>query len=302
MQIQKQDAELQVLIPKKEGVFYVEGNYSPKNAEENIQKSSACFFTIGGGSGAFSVFGKVTAALGAVTPEEIKIKDSDLVFRPYWRVKGAYACRYKRRHNHRLELEDDVEAVSIYGKDQYIVQEKTKLSDLLGRIASDTGIDYGGLKVSLSVLEGQFTSTFASVLGSKDKEIKRKVELEISEIIETAAYSFTGSFLFDPCLQVDNKDMFEALNHNDFQPAQMSALKRRGTVTETTFDLDRVIAEVKAKLCQKPQETPHEIIEQIFSISEASLIYVPFYDLTLNYRGKAKKVRLNALNCKITPL
>lgn len=153
-----------------------------------------------------------------VKTEEIKISDSSLVFRPYWRVKGVYACRYKRIHSHKLQLEDDVESVTIYGKDQYVVAERKRLSDLLASVGADFGIGYGPLRMSLSRLEGGLKKSISSVLRSGDRELGKKVELEIKEIVEIAAFSYSGAFLFDPNLNLETKDTFELLNKRDLQP------------------------------------------------------------------------------------
>ena len=60
--------------------------------------------------------------------------------------------------------------------------------------------------------------------------------------------------------------------------------------------------EVKDKLYKKPEEYPHQVIEQVFKVTQISLIYIPFYDLSLKYRDKGKKVRLNGMTGKIMTL
>jgi hypothetical protein len=294
----EKDAELINLIPEEEKRFSVEATCCPENAEEAIQKSCACYFSLG--AGLFSSIGRFTAKLGAVEPTEIKLIKYSLTFRPFWRAKGAYACRYKRIHVHKLEIEDDVEAVTIYGNDQYVVSEKKRLSDLLAGIGADVGINYGPLKVSLGPLEGSLRSGISSVLGSKDREIKRRVELEIKDIVEIAAFSYAGAFLFDPNLNLENQDLYNLLSTRDLNPIQKNKLKQE--FLQPAFSRSQVIEQVKEKLYKKPEEQPHQILEQVFKISEVSLIYIPFYDIELKYRDKGKKVRLNGISGKTIPL
>jgi hypothetical protein len=249
-----QDAKLVTLVPENEETFYVRTTYSPESADDTIKKSFTRYFAPGAGT--FSTFGKLTAALGVVKTEEIKISDSSLVFRPYWRVKGVYACRYKRIHSHKLQLEDDVESVTIYAKDQYVVAERKRLSDLLASVGADFGIGYGPLRMSLSRLEGGLKKSISSVLRSGDRELGKKVELEIKEIVEIAAFSYSGAFLFDPNLNLETKDTFELLNKRDLQPVNETNLKGEGQVLEPTFLKSRVMEEVKDKLYKKPEEYP----------------------------------------------
>ena len=73
-----QDAKLVTLVPENEETFYVRTTYSPESADDTIKKSFTRYFAPGAGT--FSTFGKLTAALGVVKTEEIKISDSILVF------------------------------------------------------------------------------------------------------------------------------------------------------------------------------------------------------------------------------
>jgi hypothetical protein len=126
--------------------------------------------------------------------------------------------------------------------------------------------------------------------------------MEIKDIVEIAAFNYSGAFLFDQNLGSENKDMYEVLNQQDPQPVREAQLKRQGQVFEPTITKDQVINEVKNKLYKTPEENPHKIIEHEFKITEVSLIFIPFYDLNLKYRDKTKKVRLNAMTSKVAPL
>ena len=195
-----------------------------------------------------------------------------------------------------------MESVTIYGKEQYVVAERKRLSDLLASVGADFGIGYGPLRMSISRLEGGLKKSISSVLRSGDRELGKKVELEIKEIVEIAAFSYSGAFLFDPNLNLETKDTFELLNKRDLQPVNETNLKGEGQVLEPTFLKSRVMEEVKDKLYKKPEEYPHQVIEQVFKVTQISLIYIPFYDLSLKYRDKEKKIRLNGMTGKIMPL
>jgi hypothetical protein len=289
-----QDAELTVVTRAVEKTLSVQPIYSPETVgHDNIKKSSTRYFAPAGRIGAF---------FGAVKPEDIEIAKSSILFRPYWRVTGGYACRYRRRHSHKLSLENDVESVTIYGKDQSVTAERTRLSDLLAKVGADTGLGYGPVRISLSPLEGVLKGGLSSILGAKDIEVGKKVELEIKDIIETAAFAYTGAFLFDATSSLECEEIFDSLNGKDLRPAHEPELRKQGQVLEPTFSKEEAIEIVKDKIYREPEETPRKIIEHEFRISETSLIYIPFYELFLRCKGKTKQVRLNGITGKITEL
>jgi hypothetical protein len=287
-----QDAELTIVTRIAEKTLSVRPIYSPETVgHDNIKESSRRYFTAAGRIGTF---------FGAVNPKDIEISDSQLIFRPYWRITGGYACRYLRRHSHKLSLESDVESVTIYGRAQSITTESTRLSDLLAKVGADTGLGYGPVRVSLGPLEGALKGGISSILGAKDLELGKKVEVDIKDIIETAAFACTGAFLFDAISSAESKEMFDSLRGKDLQPAHEPQLKRQGQILEPAFSKEQAIEEVKRILHKEPEETPRRIIEHEFRISDLSLIYIPFYELCLKCKGKTKQVRLNGITGKIT--
>ncbi len=287
-----QDAELTIVTRVVEKTLSVQPIYSPETVgHDNIKESSRRFFAPAGRIGTF---------FGAVNPKDIETSDSRLIFRPYWCVTGGYACRYLRRHSHKLSLENDVESVTIYGRAQSVTAESTRLSDLLAKVGADAGVGYGPVRISLDPLEGALKGGISSILGAKDLELGKRVELDIKDIIETAAFAYTGAFLFDAISSAESKELFDSLKGKDLQPAHEPQLKIQGQILEPAFSKEQAIEEVKRMLHKEPEETPRKIIEHEFRINDLSLIYIPFYELCLKCKGKTKQVRLNGVTGKIT--
>lgn len=282
-----QDSKLSVRTDTEEKTLTINPINTPESVgTDSIKKQGTRYFAPGGRFGAL---------LGAVKPEDIKIAKQTAVFRPYWRVSAGYACRYLRRHSHKLPLENDVESVTIYGKPQPVTGERLRLSDLLAKAGSSTSLGYGPVKLSLGPLEGVLKGKISSVLGSRDAEMEKKVEVDVSDIVETAAYTYTGKFLFDATQSTESKEIFELLEGKDMLPAREPALKKQGIVLEPSYTREEVVEEVRKRLSKEPEESPRRIIEQEFLLSELSLIYLPSYDFTLEYNTKMRTIRLDGV-------
>ncbi len=281
------DAKLIIQTDVEEKVLTINALATPESVgTENVKKQGTRFFAPGGRIGVF---------FGAVKAEDIKIAKKTTVFRPYWRVSGGYACRYLRGHTHKLSLENDVESVTIYGRPQSVTGERLRLSDLLAKAGASTGLGYGPVKLSLGPLENVLKGKISSVLGSRDAELEKKVELTISGIIEAAAYTYTGRFLFDATQSTESKEIFDLLEGKDLLPAKEPALKKQGVVLEPSYTREEVTEEVRKRLSKEPEETPRRITEQEFLLSEMSLIYLPSYDFTLQYNEKMRTIRLDGV-------
>lgn len=286
-----QDAKLIIMTDVEEKVLSVKAISTPESiGTDAIKKFSTRYFALGG---------RVGALFGAVKPEEIKIAKTTGVFRPYWRITAGYACRYLRKHNHQLPLESDVESVTIYGKPQSVTGEKVKLSDLLASVGASTSLGYGPVKISLGPLQNLLKGKISSLLGSKDAELEKKVELNIGDVTERATYTYTGRFLFDANLGTESKEIYDSLEGRDLHPVSEAALKRQGHLVEATYTKEEVTEEVRKRLTKEPEETPRRILEQEFRLTEMNLIYLPFYDLTLEYKDKMRPIRINGMTGEI---
>ncbi len=282
-----EDAKLVVLTEVEEKVLTITANVTPESVgTDKIKREGTKFFAPGGKFGAF---------LGAVKPDDIKVARKTAVLRPYWRISGGFACRYLRRHSHRLSLENDVESVTIYGKPQSVTGERLRLSDMLAKAGASTSLGYGPVKLSLGPLESIMKGKISSVLGSKDTELERRVEVALPDIIESAVFTYTGRFLFDATQGTESKEIFDLLEGKDLIPTREPALKRTGLVLEPSFTREEVIEEVRKRLAKKPEETPRRVIEQEFVLTELCLIYLPSYDFTLEYNGKMRTLRLDGV-------
>lgn len=152
---------------------------------------------------------------------------------------------------------------------------------------------------SLGPLQNVLKGKLSSVLGSKDAELEKKVELNVSDVLEIATYTYSGKFLFDGNLGVESKEIFDSLKGRDLHPISEVSLKKKGHVLEATYAKEEVMEEVRKRLCKEPEETPRRILEQEFYVSELSLIYLPFYDFTLEHKDKMRTIRLNGMTGEI---
>jgi hypothetical protein len=243
----------------------------------------------------FAPAGRIGAFLGAVKPEQIKIVKRTTVHRPYWRISAGYACRYLRNHSHDITVEDDVEAVSIYGKSQTVTGERLKLSDLLAKASAGASLGYGPIKISLGPLEHALKGKISSALGSRDKEFERRAQLSVSGIVEQAAYTYSGNFLFDATQGVESKEVFDTLEGRDLLVTSEGNLKKQGVVLEPSYTKEEAIEEVRKRLSREPDESPRRILEQEFKLLELSLIYIPSYDFTFQYDKRMMPVRLDGM-------
>ncbi len=87
--------------------------------------------------------------------------------------------------------------------------------------------------------------------------------------------------------------MFQALEGvSSFDSLSKSAKQKGDSVLH---DRDEVIKEAKRAVVKEPDVSPSKIIEQEMAINSLELIYVPFYDLTIEAKGQRKVIQLNAL-------
>lgn len=282
-----EDSKLVVKTEVAAKVLTVKSAITPESlGNDRLKKEAARFF---------APAGRLGALLGAVKPEEIKVAKKTTVYRPYWRILAGYACRYLRAHSHEISVEDDVEEVTIYGKSQSLAGERLRLSDLLAKVGAGTSLGYGPVKLSLGPLEHALKGKISSVLGSRDKELERKVQLTVSDIIEQAAYSYNGNFLFDATQGIESKQVFDALEGRDMLVVTESSLKRQGMVLEPSYTREEAIEEIRKRLSHEPDETPRRILEQEFRVEELSLIYIPSFDFTFQYDKRMMPVRLDGM-------
>ncbi|MGA2199226.1 MAG: hypothetical protein ABSG45_04745 [Nitrososphaerales archaeon] len=232
-------------------------------------------------------------SVGAPKPEDVKIVKKNLKYVPFWRVQATYACRYVRRGSYRLKIPRDVEEVKVYGKLQQVVGQRRRLSDLVAAVGTSSGVGYGPVRVSLTSLEGAMKSGVQNVLGSKDKDMGRLAELTISDAEELASFAQSVRLCFNANLGGEDKKMFHALeNVSSFDPLSKSA--RRHCVS-VLFDKEEVIKKTKKVAVRRPDISPSRIVEHELALNRLELVYVPFYDLTVEAKGQRKTIKLNAL-------
>ncbi len=100
-----EDSKLEVQTEIEEKVLTITANATPEGVgTDKVKREGTKFFAPGGKLGAF---------FGAVKPDDIKISKKTAVRRPYWRISGGFACRYLRRHSHKLSLDDSPEIFSL---------------------------------------------------------------------------------------------------------------------------------------------------------------------------------------------
>jgi hypothetical protein len=291
--LQGKDADLKIQSRADEKVLTISSLVSPEATRtDEVIKQSAQFF---------APAGKIGAILGVVDTDQIVVSKQTELFRPYWRISAGYACRFIRVHDHTTVLETDIEYIHISGVKQTIGEtESPPLDEILAAAGSNANVDYGPIRIdSQSLTPPESTS---SPLGARTDAGVDRTEVTIPAILETARLAYTGRFVFDATLSTESKDTYEVLQKQTLYPITEENLRKRGTVLEPTFKKEDVVNEVRRLLAKKPTDNPHRIIEQEFLLSEVSLIYLPYIDYTLSYKGNTKQVRYDAATEKVREL
>jgi hypothetical protein len=232
-------------------------------------------------------------SLGAPSAEDIKIVKKDLKYVPFWRVQATYVCRYVRRGSYHLKIPEDVEEVKVYGKLQQVVGQRRRLSDLVAAVGASTALGYGPVKVSLASLENAMKSGVEKMLGSRDKDMGRQAELTISDAEEVASFAQSVRLCFNANLGGEDQKMFHALESVSNLESLSRSAKQQGV--SVLYGREEVIKETKKVAVKEPDVSPSRILEHELAINRLELIYVPFYDLTIDAKGQRKIIKLNAL-------
>lgn len=231
--------------------------------------------------------------IGAPKAEDIKIVKKELKYVPFWRVTGIYACRYVRKTSYELGVSDDVEEVRIYGKTQQLTGQRKRLSDLIGEVGASAGVGYGPVQMSLAPLQGLMKGSLRKVLGSKDKEMGREVGLTIDDAEELASFARPVSLCFNANLGGENRKVYEALQGvSNFESLGTDVKQKAAAILFTKAE---VRDEFKKSAVRAPDVSPKRIIEQEARITKLELIYLPFYDFTVEAKDQRKIVKLNIL-------
>lgn len=208
-------------------------------------------------------------------------------------MQATYVCRYVRRGAYHLKIPEDVEEVKVYGKLQQVVGQRRRLSDLVAAVGASTGVGYGPVSVSLTSFEGAMKSGVQKALGSKDKDMGRQAELTISDAEELASFAQSVRLCFNANLGGEDKNMFHALEDvSNFDTLSKSAKQQSASVL---YNKEDVIKETKKLAVKEPDISPSRIVEHELALNRLELVYVPFYDLTVEAKGQRKIIKLNAL-------
>lgn len=231
--------------------------------------------------------------LGAPKAEEIKFVKKELRYIPFWRVTGVYACRYVRKASYELGVSDDVEEVRIYGETQHLTGQRKRLSDLISEVGASAGVGYGPVQVSLAPLQGVMKRSLRKMLGSKNKEMGREVELTIDDVEELASFARPVSLCFNANLGGEDRKVYEALQGvPNFEPLGADAKQKAAAVLLTKAEVRDAF---KAAAVRAPDVSPKRIVEQEARMTKLELIYLPFYDFVVEAKGQRKTIKLNIL-------
>lgn len=270
-------------VTVQQRVYVVEQATPETIGIDNVRKTAA---------GYFSAAGKVGAMLGVVKPEEITIVTRTAVFRPYWKVVGGNAYRFSRVHNHTFQVERDVESVVLM-QNTVIVMPAPQLQQLIMERATNSSNEYGAVEGS-----GEATSdTRSKAMGGPP--VAREGRVELQNLRENALYMYVGKFLFDGVQGTESKETYDALKNKGMVAIDEDALRGRGTLVSPSFTREQVVDEVSRRLSRMPTDMAGQPTEHQFVIGELSLIYIPYYEFTFEYKGKTRTARLDGMTGKM---
>lgn len=254
---------------------------------DNIRKTAA---------GYFSAAGKVGALLGAVKPEEIVVAKRTAVFRPYWRIVGGHAYRFSRVHNHAFRVEHDVESVEVFGQTITITPDK-QLEQMIMESASKATDEYGATEGLGETAPDMRTRATAVATGTP--VTSREGEVDLQNVKENVVYMYVGKFVFDAVSGTESKETYDLLKDKDMVPIDEDALRGTGTLIPPTFSREQLINEVSTRLSRRPKDMQGEPTEHQFVVGELSLIYLPYYEFTFEYKDKTRTARLDGATGKM---
>jgi len=230
--------------------------------------------------------------VGAPSPEEVKLKEKELRYIPFWRVSGSYACRFVRLGHYEVYVSSDVEEVKINGKIQEVAGKRRRLADLVAEVTATAGVGYGPVKVSLSPLQDVMKGGLTKAFGSRNKEMGRQANLSVDSE-ELASYVVPTNLCSNANIGGEDKNMFAALAKTEnFEPLSKETKSKSASVIITK---EEVIQQFKKAACQLPDISPCRIIEQQLRVDRLELIYAPIYDFVVDAKGQRKRIRLNVL-------
>lgn len=235
--------------------------------------------------------------LDRVKPEEVKVIKKEIEFKPFWKIVCASDCKFLRRNNYVIDnIDSDVEAVCIDGKEKEVSKKHLKLSDVVSKVSLTGGVY--GLNAVLDV-EGGVKTAVSKVLGNKDFSISKKTKLNVDGVIERVRKCTVANLLFDANKSIEDKNVFDKLVKTYSVKTNIGNLKKKGDVLGIQMEKSRVIAEAKKKVVKEPEESPRRILEHVFSVDELKLIYVPFYSFVLKRGGVETSVVFNSITEEI---
>lgn len=225
-------------------------------------------------------------------PEEIKIIKKDIMFKPFWKIVCASDCKFLRRGKYEINVDSDVEAVCIDGKEKEVSKKHLKVSDVISKVSLTGGIY--GLNAVLDLESG--VKTLASkVLGDKDISLSKKTKLNIDGVIERVRRCTVANLVFDANKSIEDKNIFNKLVKTESIKTTLKNLEKKGKVLDVQLEKNKIINEAKKKVVKEPEDNPSRILEHIFSVDELKLIYVPFYSFVLKRGGVETQVVFNSI-------
>jgi len=299
--LDNKDAELKVEDCSSEKI-----NLSPQFSEIDIKKvienEKLKYVTIGGKMGVLgkAFFSKIS---GEKEDEgkDVKVTPKGELRKTFWLTQGVYLCNHVRKgspEKYQLSASKNVERVWIDGKEIPLAIEELKASNLASKLMpKNIGIGFAGATFELPVdldifcnLLDKASEKFLAELEIQDKTILKSGKLVLPNVVEQVWDIKPFVFVHDDDTGQEikgslKKKLIETLsNQNKGKP-----------ISKTKMKSEKIINEIKDKVCILPKETPRKILERSLKVNKMIAFSVPFYQFKIDGRGKVTNLYVNAI-------
>ncbi len=129
------------------------------------------------------VFGQMAKLFQRPKPEDIEIAIVQKRFEPFWFAAATARYAYDRRHTYRVDVSPEVQAVTLYGKEHAVAQERNRAFEMEA--------------VERCVEELRLESTLDAVRGN-EVDMRKYLEYPKNEVQEIAELEKDGALVVPP--------------------------------------------------------------------------------------------------------
>lgn len=199
-----------------------------------------------------------------------------LVYVPIWFLKGFHECHYTRSNVYRIELDSDVVAVEVEGRNRNIVLERRVHKLIPARLAKRL-------------------RTIGSFLSGERKYFVLDDVLELASSREEGQLYVTAVGREGSVLKEVVRDDWKL--ERVFDLSQLKTFGIRSEVAKSNETKEGVIERFRSRVVRLPMVFK-EILKSAFEVTQLTLYYVPFYSLQVRRETKIDGLVVNGASAE----